>query len=79
MKLTNHATKRAQQRGINDDVLLLVSLFGEEVSSDKGVVKIQMTEKTRRKLFQVLDKCRSKVIIADRSVSKVITAYTLTR
>lgn len=79
MKLTKHAAKRAQQRGIQDDTLLLVSLFGEEVATDAGGVKIQMTERARRNLVQLLDKCRSKVIVTDKNVSKLITAYTLSR
>lgn len=51
MKLTKHATKRSQQRGIQYDVLLLISLFGEEIVKDKDGVKIQMTKKDRRKII----------------------------
>lgn len=79
MKLTNHATKRAQQRGIQYDTLLLISLFGEEISVDTEGVKIQMTERTIRKIIQLLDKCRNKVIIADKSFSSLITTYALSR
>lgn len=79
MKLTKHAAKRAQQRGIQHDTLLLVSLFGEEVATDADGVKIQMTERARRHLVQLLDKCRSKVIVTDKNASKLITAYTLSR
>lgn len=79
MKLTKHANKRLQQRGIQDDVLVLISLFGEQVSSNKGCVKLKMTEKTRGKIVQILDRCRNKVIIMDKSFSNLITAYTLSR
>lgn len=79
MKMTEHAIKRAQQRGIRHETLLLVSLFGEEVSSDTDGVKIQMTEKAWRNLAQILDKCRNKVIVANSSMSIMLTTYTLSR
>lgn len=77
--MTEHAIKRAQQRGIRHETLLLVSLFGEEVSSDIDGVKIQMTEKAWRNLAQTLDKCRNKVIVANSSMSIMLTTYTLSR
>ena len=79
MKVTNHANKRMRQRGIKDDTLLLVYMFGEEVTSDSEVVKMQMTERKRRNLIQSLDKCRNKVIVADKNYKSLITTYTLLR
>lgn len=79
MKLTKHATKRSQQRGIQYDVLLLISLLGEEIVKDKDGVKIQMTKKDRRKIIQTLDKCKNKAIVTDKNFNKLITAYALSR
>lgn len=79
MKMTKHAIKRTQQRGIRHDTLLLVSLFGEEVSSAPEGIRIQMTERAWRNLAQLLDKCRNKVIVADDTMSRLITAYTISR
>lgn len=77
MKITKHATKRTQQRGIKHDTLLLVSMFGEIVATDADCAKIQITERIRRNLIQLLDKCRDKIIVVDKNVSTLITAYTL--
>jgi len=79
MKITNHANKRMRQRGIKDDTLLLVSMFGEEVTSDSEIVKMQMTERKRRNLMQSLDKCRNKMIVIDKNFKTLVTAYTLSR
>lgn len=79
MKLTKHATKRSQQRGIQYDVLLLISLFGEEIDKDIDGVKIQMTERALRKIIQILDKCKNKVIVTDKNFNKLITTYALYR
>lgn len=79
MKMTKHVSKRAQQRGIPDEILRLICFFGEEVAADAEGVKIQMTEKALRHLTQLLDKCRNKVIVADSSMSRMFTAYTLSR
>lgn len=77
MKLTKHAIKRAQQRGLKHDVLFLISLFGEEIGRDRDGIKLLMSEKTIRKLIQLLDKCRDTVIITDSNYDRLITAYAL--
>lgn len=77
MKLTKHAIKRAQQRGLKYDVLFLISLFGEEIERDRGGIKLLMSEKTIRKLIQLLDKCRDTVIVTDPNYDRLLTAYAL--
>ena len=79
MKLTKHEAKRSQQRGIQYDVLLLISLFGEEIVKDKDGVNIQMTKKDRRKIIQTLDKCKNKAIVTYKNFNNLITAYALSR
>ena len=78
MKVTTHASKRLQQRGIKDMYVMLIHMFGDVTESNTGVEKIQLREKTRRSLIQSLDKCQNKVIIVDRDLNgTLITAYAL--
>ncbi len=75
MRKSKHLVKRMQQRGICHDAVLLIAMFGEEIRSEQGCVKLKMTEKTIRKLIQLLDKCRNTVVLANNEVSTLITAY----
>ena len=78
MKVTSHASKRLQQRGIKDLSVILIHMFGDITESNADGEKIQLLEKTRRSLIQSLDKCQNKVIVADRTLSgTLITAYSL--
>lgn len=79
MKLTKHAVKRAQQRGLPEDLLLLIVLFGEVVAEGNGGIKLQILDKTRAKIIQLLDKCREKVLITDKNYESIITAYAVNR
>jgi len=79
MKITQHASKRMQQRGIKDGMVQLILMFGEVVASDNEGETMQISEKGKRRLYQLLDKCPNKVIITDKSHKTLITAYTATR
>ena len=79
MKLTRHAGKRAQQRGISWEQLALMAMFGTEVSRDAEAVKIGLTEGTLARLRAALERCKGKVIVMDDVCDRIITTYTLTR
>lgn len=79
MRLTKHAAKRVQQRGIPVDLLLLIVLFGDVVAEDKDGIRLQILDKTRSKIIQLLDKCKEKVIITDKIYESIITAYNIGR
>lgn len=79
MKLTKHAAKRAQQRGLPMDLLLLIALFGDVVAEDKEGLRLQILDKTRSKIIQLLDKSREKILITDKDYESIITAYALGR
>lgn len=79
MKLTKHAAKRAQQRGLPHDVLFLIALFGDVVRKDSGGIMLQLSDKTRCKIIQLLDKYRKKILITDKSYETVITTYAVSK
>lgn len=79
MKISRHAEIRAQQRGISEEMLILISIFGETIHKDDGCVRITITDKMIRLLKQQLDRCARRVVVADPIYDTIITAYSLGR
>lgn len=77
MRLTRHAQIRAAQRGFGEDKLLLISLFGEEVSRNKDVVKLLLKDKTITRLKNSLDKCGNSILVSCSDYENIITVYHL--
>ena len=77
MKLSKHAKARAQQRGKKTDLLTLISIFGEVIEERNGCKILQITERIRRQIIQLLDKSPRTIIVADEQLSSIITTYSL--
>lgn len=75
MKITNHASKRCQQRGIKLDVLEFIYKFGNNIQEDKEAIKIQITNKVRSEIIDLLDKSKNKILVIDKVRGDIITAY----
>lgn len=85
-RLTKHAGKRMQQRGIPLDIVEFLYNYGEPVKRPGNVseyrIKKDMANSMIRDLKRMInriEKARSKVILVDESSTKIVTAYARTR
>ena len=79
MRVSGHARKRAQQRGITGDELLLIATYGEVMDRRGGALRLRVPDKTINRLMRALDSCRRKILITDDDYQTIITAYALTK
>lgn len=82
MKVSKHAMKRAQQRGINSQQIKLIMAFGRVKSASGEAILYQFTKKSFLELesvlkqgVQLLDKLKDKTIICNAANDTVITCY----
>ncbi|RTE67325.1 hypothetical protein EH243_03745 [Amphritea opalescens] len=78
--LTKHAEKRLQQRAIPEEMLLFISLYGEEVAQKGGSHEHRLTKravkalrKDLKKVLQHLDSLSNTYVI-EGTEGKIITA-----
>lgn len=78
--LTKHAEKRLQQRGIPEEMLLFISLYGEEISQKGGSHEHRLTKqavktlrKDLKKVLKHLDSLSNTYFI-EGAAGKIITA-----
>jgi len=80
MKISNHAIKRGQQRGINSYQIKLIKTFGTAKRVPGNAYAYQLTKKKLREIStmlrpQFIDKIQGIVIICDALEGDVITCY----
>ena len=75
MKISKHASRRANQRGINAYQLILCALFGEIVRKDKSAVALMVPEKEISALRQALDRLGNLIVIKSAIYNNIITTY----
>ncbi len=82
MKLSKHAIKRAQQRGISSQQVKLIMAFGQIRRVPGEAISYQFTKKSLMELevvlkqgVQLLDKLKNKTIICNPTDDTVITCY----
>lgn len=56
MNLTEHATKRCQQRGISADYVLLLEMLGTELAQKGNTYVLQLDKETKKSLTRRLKK-----------------------
>jgi len=84
MKITNHALKRFQQRGINRELIDLIMMFGEPIEKPGGTTEYRLTPRAKteaqselkRQLTLVERACNKGVLVDDKG-DTLITAYHL--
>lgn len=79
MRVSVHARKRAQQRGITGDELLLIATYGEVMDRRGGALRLRVPDRTINRLMRALDNCRRKILITDNDYQTIITAYALAK
>ena len=75
MKLSHHASKRAQQRGILSSHIEVIAQFGTLVRKPGGAVEYRLLDKDRKRLIHILDKVVHKAILVSDDGETVITVY----
>lgn len=79
MKISKHAAKRCQQRGIKTNILNFIYNFGVKVDEDSEAVKIQITNKIRSDIINLLDYSKNKILVVDKMQGTIITAYPISK
>lgn len=82
MKMSKHAIKRAQQRGINSQQVKLIMAFGKIRPAAGDAEQYYFTKKSFLELetvlkqgVQLLDKLKDKTVICSSTDNAVITCY----
>lgn len=83
MKISKHAKKRGQQRGISEAYMALLIAFGKVSKAKNGATSIyidkhgmRLLENILREGIQVVDKIKNKTVIcSDDSDYTIITCY----
>ncbi|MEG3754152.1 hypothetical protein [Psychromonas arctica] len=79
-KLTNHATKRSQQRGIDSDVIELLIMLGTDVENDNEADTIAFSKRDKKSLLKTLKRCvqaveKAPYIVLSHSGDVLTTAH----
>jgi hypothetical protein len=82
MKMSKHAMARAQQRGIDRNLINLIVSFGEHKPRPGNTFELKLNKKDKnyfinglRQLINKIDKCSNKSVIVDNNFDKIITVY----
>ncbi|HQO64244.1 MAG TPA: hypothetical protein PK528_11585 [Syntrophorhabdus sp.] len=82
MRITGHAIKRLQQRGISKEIAELILLLGEPIAKPGGLKEYRLTQKAKAiaqsdlKRKQILvEKACNKGVLVDEADDTIITAY----
>jgi hypothetical protein len=80
MNITKHARVRSQQRGISEEIIMLLLLLGEPRGKPGNAMEYRIGKKLKgdivgklKKLIQLLDKIDNKAAIVDGE--DIITVY----
>lgn len=80
ISLTQHAAKRAQQRGFRPDTVQLIKAFGDRAHDGRGAVRYLMSERAMKKMTQAIGRNQlidalagAYVVVAADDESLVIT------
>lgn len=72
MHLTRHAHKRKQQRGIKDNSIFLIEMFGDRKYQKGGSEVLYLTRKRQKELKKALDKIDGVQVITSKE-GEIIT------
>ncbi len=82
LKLTEHASKRCQQRGIPFDVLPIIDQYGTSNQRPGGAIEYSLKKKDSVKLInnlkyliRIIEKSTGKVILLGGDGGEIITVY----
>jgi hypothetical protein len=80
--LSNHAMTRSQQRGIPLNITEFIFRYGEPIDCPGEAIRYRLNSqlanhmvKDLKKMIELIDRARSKVVIANECSSKIITVY----
>jgi len=80
--LSNHAITRSQQRGIPLNITDFIFRYGEPMECPGAAISYRLNTqlanhmvKDLKKMIELIDKSRSKVVITNECSSKVITVF----
>jgi hypothetical protein len=84
MKVSSHATKRSQQRGIPKDYIDLILEYGTPVRRQGDALEYRLHKKDRDRLVKHLkhlinsvDRCSNKAVLVDSDMQEIVTVYNL--
>lgn len=82
MKMSKHAKARAQQRGIDSNLINLILSFGEPTTRPGNAFEYKINRKHKnnfinvlKKLIQKIENCSNKSVIVDNNMDEIITVY----
>lgn len=85
MQFSNHAMARAQQRGIQQEVIDMVLSYGQPQRRKGNVLEYRLTKRNRAKIvgslkrmIQLFRKTENKAVLVSGEADLIITTYTLT-
>jgi hypothetical protein len=81
-KMSKHATKRAQQRGISRRIIEIITLLGKPISRPGNATEFRINKRDKndaikilKKIIHLLDKSSNVSVILDSDMDEVITVY----
>jgi len=84
MKISNHANKRSQQRGIPKDYIEIILRYGTPVRRQGDTLEYRLHKKDKdrivshlKQLIQSIDKCTNKAVLVDSNLEEIVTVYNL--
>jgi hypothetical protein len=84
MKISNHAHKRSQQRGIPKDYIEIILRYGTPVRRQGDTLEYRLHKKDKdrivshlKQLIQSIDKCTNKAVLVDSNLEEIVTVYNL--
>jgi hypothetical protein len=84
MRVSNHAFKRSQQRGIPKDYIELILEYGTPVRRQGDTLEYRLHKKDRdrivrhlKQLIQYVDRCTNKAVLVDSKLEEIVTVYNL--
>ena len=84
MKVSNHANKRSQQRGIPKDYIELILEYGTPVRRQGDTLEYRLHKKDRdrlvkhlKQLINSIDRCTNKAVLVDSDMKEIVTVYNL--
>jgi len=84
MKISHHAHKRSQQRGIPKDYIEIILRYGTPVRRQGDTLEYRLHKKDKdrivshlKQLIQSIDKCTNKAVLVDSNLEEIVTVYNL--
>lgn len=82
MTISNHASKRLQQRGISKEMAELILTYGECYTKPGGVTEYRLTPKAKtlaqaelKRQWLLIEKACNKGVLVDEMDDKIISVY----